>query len=197
MDERVAKFIRDERKRRLMSLRRLARFSRLSPAYLSQIENGKRPLTPKAAGQIADGLGMHPYELLGLAGFISPEHIKQAEEMADRALVEAPQLKPKSTNPDEDERTWLVIDYLYLLGDDPYGTGWDGGPGGHHADWRVLDPSAPPPLLERLKPEIDSWKAEMEERAKTLDGWDQLTLGEKELVQNLVDRFIRQRTPEE
>lgn len=188
-------FIRSERRRRLWSMRKLAREAHMSAAYLSQMENGKRPLTARATGQIADAFRMPTYELLSLAGFIPAEDLERARTMAKMALAEVPAIAEKARGETEAERLdWLVVDYLYLLGHDPYGTGWDGTPG-HGADWRLVEPDAPPPILERLKPEIEEWKRQQAELAKKpLAGWDELSLGEKQLVQELVDTLIQRRT---
>lgn len=198
MDFSAVDFIRMQRRSRFWSVRKLARAAVLSPAYVSQIENGNRPLTPRAAGRIADAFGIPPYELLALAGFIPQPDLDRAKEMAQRALNEAPEIAAKAGPHEVDGESgldWLVIDYLYLLGHDPYGTGWDGGPGGHQADWRILDPSAPPPMMERLKPDIEAWQERRRELEKRpLSGWDALTLEEKQLIQELVDKILSRRT---
>lgn len=195
----VIEVIRQERKRRLWSVRKLAAKAGLSPAYVSQIENGNRPLTPKATRKIADAFRMPPYALLSAAGFIPPADVAKAREMAARALAEAPEIVAKALGEgDYEKREWLVVDYLYRLGHDVYATGWDGG-AGNHADWRILEPDAPAPFLERIKPEIEAWReAEAKRLAGPLEGWDELLPQERRMVQNFVWNILdARRSPED
>jgi transcriptional regulator with XRE-family HTH domain len=179
-----------------LSVRRLAKESGLSAAYLSQIENKKRPLSVKMLVRIADGLRVPPHEILAVAGLISPEHVEKAEAMAHRALHEAPELVRKARGKTTGEKyNWLVADYLYVLGEDPYGTMIEGCQPMPALDWRRLDPEAPESMLKRLKPEIEAWRAQHPEASKRpLRGWDQLTRPEQDAVQQLVDTFINSRT---
>lgn len=187
----VGEYIRQLRKRTFWTVRGLAKRAGMSPAYISQIENGKRPLTPKAAVRIADAFRMQPYELMTAAGFIPAEHLAKAEEMATLAMADHPDIvKAAHGSGDLERYHWLVVDYLYLYGHDVYAQGWDSGPG-HHADWRLIDPSLPAPYPERIKPEMDAWMAEQRERDTiTKQEWSALTPAQRSIIRELIDNFL-------
>ena len=182
---------------RLWSVRRLAREAHLSAGYISQLEKGNRPVTPRALGAIADGLGLPPYELLTKGGFIPAEHLERAELSAERALHVPTIVSAARGETDAQKLDWLIVDYLYLLGDDPYGTGWEGGPGGNHADWTALLPDAPPPITDRLLREAMEWKASLPRgSASPIEGWDELSEADRVFVQQMVNKLRRPATGE-
>src|SRR5450759_4111713 len=81
-----ALLIKTARKARFWSVRLLARESHLSAGYVSQMESGARPVTPRALGRVADALGVPPYEMLSKGGFIPEGHLDEAKRMAEQAL---------------------------------------------------------------------------------------------------------------
>jgi transcriptional regulator with XRE-family HTH domain len=175
------------------TVRRMAREAKLSAGYVSQLENGRRPVTARVMGEVADALGIPPYELLSEGGFIPAGHLQEAVEMAQRAL-DVPSIRDKARGSDDAERLdWLTVDYLYMLGDDPYGTGWDGGPGGNHADWTPLVPDAPTPLPLRLKPQLNEWLANNTptRMPSVIEGWDELSEADQRFVQQMVNKLRR------
>jgi len=183
--------IRSMREERRWSVRRLAREAGVSAGYVSQLENGVRPLTPMVTGCIADAFGVPPYTLLSQFGFIPPEHLAEAEDMARKGL-EVPNIaKMAVAREGETEFDWLVIDYLYMLGDDPYGTGWDAGEGGNHADWTPLVPDAPEPLPNRIRDELEAIRRAkgIHKEPQPIEGWEDLSEADRELVQQMVNRF--------
>ena len=189
--------ITEVRKKAGWSLRRLAREAHFSAGYLSLLENGQRPVTPKALGRIADVLDIPTYLLLTQGGFIPQEHLDEAEAAAERGLF-IPSIRDSIGKfGARDDREWLVIDYLYMLGDDPYGTGWDGSPG-HHADWTPLKPDAPERFPDRIKRSFDEWQAERDAPTPPteIEGWNDLSDADKAFVQQMVNK-LRRPTPSE
>jgi transcriptional regulator with XRE-family HTH domain len=184
------------------TIRRLARESGLSPAYISQLEKGQRPPTPAAAGRIADALGEHPYELLCALGFIPLDHMNEARQMAEAAL-EIPSLGGQARGETAEAKLdWLIIDYLYLLGDDPYGTGWAYGPGGNEADWTPLAPErmaeadANPRTAEIRKLRFPHRAQTAKPAPSPIEGWEELSDSDRHFVQQMVNKLRRSATGE-
>jgi transcriptional regulator with XRE-family HTH domain len=190
--------VRKHRTARHWTVRRLAREAKLSASYLSLMESGQRPVTARALGRIADALGLRTYDLLAEGGFIPMDHLAEATRMAALAM-KVPSIYDKARGSEQTERLdWLIVDYLYLLGDDPYGTGFDGGPGGNHADWSPLVPASPIPLPERLLHELAAMReAQQPPTAPTpIEGWDDLSEADQHFVQQMVNKLRRPTTGE-
>lgn len=192
MGEKAPKIIKERRRSFLWSVRRLAREAGLSAPYVSQIENGKRPLTPRATGQIADALGIPTYDLLAIAGFIPQDDLDRAKGMAYQAM-RVPEMCLAARGDTDKQRTdWLIVDYLYRLGHDPYGTGWDYGPGGNHLDWTPLEPDAPEPITNRMLREAHEWRAGMSvANTSPIEGWDELSPADQTFIQQMVNKLRR------
>jgi len=188
--------IKKARKALIWSVRRLAREAGLSPAYISQIESGKRPLTPRATGRIADALRIPAHDLLQLAGFIPEDRLQEAKEMADRAM-HVPELVQRAFGASDDQRRdWLVDDYLLLLGEDPSGGGNDFGPGAHIANWRLLDPELPE---SRILAQAQEWKRQNPRTPRPsapIEGWDELPPTDQQFIQQMVNKLRRRTTGE-
>lgn len=182
--------IKSIRKDHHWSVRRLARATQLSAGYISQLETGARPVTARVAGKIADAFGMPPYQLLAQMGFLPAEHVAEATKYAKKALEVPSVLAAAREGFNESPFDWLVIDYLYMLGDDPYGTGWTGEPG-NHADWSPLIPDAPEPVTSRFYREAEAWEAAQRTApvATPVEGWDDLSDSQRRLVQQLVNQL--------
>ncbi|MBN1461061.1 MAG: helix-turn-helix transcriptional regulator [Armatimonadetes bacterium] len=188
MDE-AREAIRDRRRSLLWSVRRLAREAHLSPGYISQIESGKRPLTARAAGQIAEALGVPPYDLLALAGFLDWNAVHEAKRRAREALRVPGMVAAARVSHPEQVEQWLVEDYLLLLGLSPSGRGNSYGPGAHLADWSQVDPSLPP---SRILQDMRDWahtNTEPSARPAPIEGWDELSDTDRALVQQLVNKI--------
>lgn len=181
------------------SKRRLARGSGMSAAYIVQMENGERPVTPKALARIADAVGLHPYQLLTEAGFIPADHTREAEQMAAEGMKHpeiAGRARPGDTG---GALAWLVSDYLMLLGDDPYGLGPDVVPV-VACDWSGLAPERWKAMQESggkittLASTLDEarqWIANQRKTPTAIEGWDELTDVQRTLVQQLVNQLRR------
>lgn len=189
------------------SKRRLAREVGLSPAYIVQLENGERPVSVKILARLADAMSIHPYKLLGAAGFISPEHIVEAEEAATRALLDDPEFAGRrAENEPAGTFAWIVSDYLSMLGDDPDGVDPDL-PQIVALDWSTIAPERWEALQEgtanavttsHVADQLQQWADMLEKmealRAKQstpIEGWNDLTDSQRRLIQQLVNQFRR------
>lgn len=195
----AAKTITRHRERLHWSKRRLAREAELSPAYIVQMENGERPVTERALARIADAVGLHPYVLLGEAGFIDTPHVEEAERMAAEAM-KVPGMVDRARSGDTGGKlAWLVADYLALLGDDPYGVGADATPL-VDCDWSTIAPerwkaiadgSVRAKTTAQITAEVNEWLAARGQAPTAIEGWNELTDTQRALVQQLVNQFRR------
>lgn len=178
------------------SVRRLARESGLSPALISLVESGKRPLTAPAAGRIARALGFPARDLLAVAGFIPEADLELAREQAKRALA-VPDLAAQARGTSDEERLdWLTDDYLLRLGHSPSGNDGDASPNSHFANWQLLDPNEP---ASELLDEMARWLHDRSTAAAPpipIEGWDELSRADQQFVQQLVNK-LRRRTSDE
>lgn len=196
MDISAPKAIKQQRGSMLWSVRRLARESGLSPAYISQIESGKKPLTPRATVKIAEALGVPPHDLLAMAGFIPWADLQTAQGMAVRAMQVPEMVTAASGGTDKQRRDWLIDDYLMLLGHNTSGNDEEFGPAQHWANWQLVDPDAPPSML---RSEIEGWKrSQIAPKAppSPIEGWDELTDTDRTFVQQMVNKLRRPATGE-
>jgi transcriptional regulator with XRE-family HTH domain len=184
------------------SKRRLARAAQLSAPYIVQLENGERPLTPRAVAQIADAFRIHPLTLMTETGFIPAEHLAEAEDAATKGLAD-PEIAKRARDHDiGGKHMWLVADYLTLLGDDPYGLG--SRPHGLVAiDWSTIAPertAAAPEGVMYLEPLIRELEHELAIRETRppapIEGWDELSDADRSFVQQMVNKLRRPATGE-
>jgi transcriptional regulator with XRE-family HTH domain len=186
------------------SKRRLSRETNYSAPYIVQVENGERPATAKFVARVADAIGLPPYVLLGEAGFIPADHVTEAETMAAEAMNNKKIAFSARGGTSSEKKAWLVADYLYLLGDDPYASGWKYGPGGNHIDWTPFSPERAAvadanPLTATMRerrvplPTTDAPKP----MPTPIEGWDELSGADQTLVQRLVNRLRRAATDDE
>jgi transcriptional regulator with XRE-family HTH domain len=189
------------------SKRRLAREVGLSPAYIVQLESGERPVGVKLLARLADAMHVHPYKLLGAAGFISPEHIAEAEDAATRALQDDPDFAGRAAeNEPAGTFAWIVSDYLGMLGDDADGVDpelaqivcidWS-----ERAPerWKAMQEGKTNAITtSQVADQLEQW-GDMLERMEALrakqtapiEGWNELTDQQRRLVQQLVNQFRR------
>lgn len=179
------------------SKRRLARESGLSPAYISQLENGNRPVTARALARIADAVGLHPYQLLTEGGFIPAEDTAEAERKARLGMEDPDKLRHARADDTGGQFAWLVADYLYLLGHDPYGSEAEG-PWIVGVDWSDLAPERWHAMqegwvnartLDSVREEARDWLAAQPQVPTQIEGWDELTPTQHRLVQQLVNQL--------
>jgi transcriptional regulator with XRE-family HTH domain len=182
------------------SKRRLAREAGMSAPYIVQLENAERPLTPKAVARIAEALGMPTARLLFETGFISPEHMSEAESATERAMHDPDIVANADEGDIGGKYMWLIADYLNLLGDDPYGL-----PNHPHnmanADWSKIAPERVAERPDKVFTDDDALR-ELQALAlgrqthrsappTDIEGWSELSDADHQLVQRLVNRLRR------
>lgn len=196
METTAAEFITARRKELGWSVRRLARESGLSPALISLVESGQRPLTAPAAGRIARGLRLPARDLLAIAGFVPVADLELAREKAQKALA-VPDLAAQARGATDEERLdWLTDDYLCLLGHSPSGNNSDPMLHAHTANWQLLDPDAP---ASALLDEMTQWLRDRSSATAPptpIEGWDELSQADQQFVQQLVNKLRRRTTDE-
>ncbi len=84
----IAKIIREERKRKLLTLKQLSEMSGVSIAHLGRVEKGQRKPSPHILQKIAEPLGFDLEELLLLAGYLSPQSLALSEEERNKLRAE-------------------------------------------------------------------------------------------------------------
>lgn len=106
------------RKRRNLSQKELAKLSGVSPSYLSRVERGERnPPHPAVLKKMALPLALSEFEILALAGYLSPESTAARlpghwqDMVADPVLDETVQQLGPLT---EEEKKGLRL-YLYAI----------------------------------------------------------------------------------
>jgi len=201
----AAKTITRHRERLHWSKRRLAREAGVSAGYIVQLEKGDRPVTAHTLARIADAVGLHPYVLLGEAGFIPAEHVDEAERMAALAM-EDPEMERSAMPGDTGGKlAWIVADYLNMLGDNAYAARTDG-PFLVGLDWSKLAPERWDALMagspnarttQAVAQELQDWMAGQTAPPTQIEGWDELTDAQRKLVQQLVNQFRRAPAAEE
>lgn len=73
----LGSFIRMQRQLADLSLREMANLTKLSNAYLSQVERGLHQPSLKVLRSIAEALGIPPAQLLGRAGFMPESNLNE------------------------------------------------------------------------------------------------------------------------
>lgn len=185
------------------SKRRLSRESSVSAPYIVQLENGTRDANPHILVQLADAMGIHPYVLLGEAGFIPPDHIAEAEAKAAEAMKDPAMVAQARDDDTGGAFAWLVADYLNLLGDDAFASGVvEFGPGANIVDWTTYAPErmAEAERNPRSEPIRRIFSAahviSTSPKPTPIEGWNELTDVDQRLVQQLVNRLRRQEPAE-
>jgi len=84
----IGKIIKEQRKSIPLTLSQLAEISGVSKAHLGRIEQGLRKPSTRTLQKIAEPLGFDLYELLVLAGHLSPEPSTLPEEQRDKLRAE-------------------------------------------------------------------------------------------------------------
>jgi transcriptional regulator with XRE-family HTH domain len=84
----IAKIIKEQRKSIRLSLNQLARLSGVSLSHLGRIEQGLRQPSTRTLQKIAKPLGFDLYELLVMAGHLSPGPSTFSEEQRDKLRTE-------------------------------------------------------------------------------------------------------------
>lgn len=79
----LGSFIRMQRQLADLSLREMANLTKLSNAYLSQVERGLHQPSLKVLRSIAEALGIPPEQLLGRAGFMAEARPSEPAGSAD------------------------------------------------------------------------------------------------------------------
>jgi len=84
----LSKMIREQRKRQSLTLNKLAKLSGVSVAHLGRIEQGQRGASTLTLQKIAEPLGFDLYELLVMAGHLSPGASLSSEEHREKLRIE-------------------------------------------------------------------------------------------------------------
>jgi len=81
----IGKIIKHQRIMIPLTLHKLATLSGVSPSYLGRIERGQRFPSARILHRIAKPLGFDEDELFALAGYLSPQSSRVAENVAEYA----------------------------------------------------------------------------------------------------------------
>ena len=84
----IGKIIKEQRKRIPLTLKQLSQMSGVSISHLARIEKRQRSPSPYTLQLIFKPLGFDLFELLIIAGYLSPEHSVLSEEQRDKLRVE-------------------------------------------------------------------------------------------------------------
>ena len=84
----IGKIIRQQRISIPLTLKQLSQMSGVSIAHLGRIENGQRSPSPYTLQLIFKPLGFDLFELLVIAGYLSPEQSVLSEEQRDKLRAE-------------------------------------------------------------------------------------------------------------
>ena len=84
----IGKIIREQRKSIPLTLKQLSQMSGVSIAHLGRIEKGQRFPSVYILQLISKPLGFDLFELLIMAGYLSPEHYVFSEEERDKLRAE-------------------------------------------------------------------------------------------------------------
>jgi transcriptional regulator with XRE-family HTH domain len=110
----IAKVIRDQRKRLALTLRQLSELSGASVADLGRIEQGLRRPSMKTLQKIAKPLGFDLYELLVVTGHLKPGTHALSEEERDKLKAELRILLDRVAS--DGMRIREIVDRLELSG---------------------------------------------------------------------------------
>ncbi len=99
--ERMGEFIRAQRKMMELSQRELAKLTKVSDPYVSQLERGLHEPSVRVLKSLADALNVRAETLLEYAGLLDPD------QSSDAGVVEAIQADPHLTT--EQKQTLLSV----------------------------------------------------------------------------------------
>ena len=88
----IAKLIKEQRKKKSLSLNQLSKISGVSLSHLGRIEQGYRRPSTRTLQKIAEPLGFDLYELLVITGHLSPGSSITSEEEREKLRVELNEL---------------------------------------------------------------------------------------------------------
>jgi transcriptional regulator with XRE-family HTH domain len=106
-------FLRTQRELSRMSLRELSRLTRISNAYLSQVERGLHDPTLRVVLQIGDALQISAAEILSAAGVSKPETAGQTSSASAGSVEAAIRADPKLTRSEKDALLAVYRSYLH------------------------------------------------------------------------------------
>lgn len=106
----LGRYLRAQREIAQLSLRHLARMTKVSDSYLSQLERGLYQPSPTVLRAVADGLGISPDELFRRMGWLTSEEGAVTVGVAD-AIAADERLSPA-------QKSALLQTYRAMVGDD-------------------------------------------------------------------------------
>ena len=110
-------FLRTQRELSNMSLRELSRLTRISNAYLSQVERGRHDPTLRVLLQIGDALQISAAEILSAAGCASQSESAGDTSSAGVRSVEAA-IRADQRLTDSQKQALLAVYHSYLVAHD-------------------------------------------------------------------------------
>ncbi|MGH3620756.1 MAG: helix-turn-helix domain-containing protein [Sciscionella sp.] len=117
----LGEFIRAQRRLADLSLREMAALTRVSNAYLSQVERGLHQPSLKVLRAIADALGISSHELLSQAGFAAEEMASGENGARERPDTEAAVLADPRLS--DSQKAALLGVYRSFVDGSAYGSG--------------------------------------------------------------------------
>lgn len=106
----LGRYLRAQREIAQLSLRHLARMTKVSDSYLSQLERGLYQPSPTVLRAVADGLGISPDELFRRMGWLTSEEGAVTVGVPD-AIAADERLSPA-------QKSALLQTYRAMVGDD-------------------------------------------------------------------------------
>ncbi|HTQ21440.1 helix-turn-helix transcriptional regulator [Mycobacterium sp.] len=106
-------FLRTQRELSNLSLRELSRLTRISNAYLSQIERGLHDPTLRVLLQIGDALQISLTEILSAGGASHPADAGDASPAGAQPVEAAIRVDPHLTAPEKDALLTVYRSYLH------------------------------------------------------------------------------------
>ena len=104
----LGRYLRAQREIAQLSLRHLARMTKVSDSYLSQLERGLYQPSPEVLRAIADGLGISPDQLFRRMGWLSE---------SDEVVVSVPDAIAADSRLSQAQKSALVQTYKAMVGD--------------------------------------------------------------------------------
>ncbi|MGI9614674.1 MAG: helix-turn-helix domain-containing protein [Acidimicrobiales bacterium] len=110
--ERMGEFIRAQRKMMELSQRELAKLTKVSDPYVSQLERGLHEPSVRVLKSLADALNVRAETLLEYAGLLDPD------ESSDTGVIEAIQADPHLTTNQKQTLLSVYRNFRGAVGDD-------------------------------------------------------------------------------